>query len=614
MKYLHGHVYNVFCESTCFGKYMQMHQCRARGKIHRCCMALELNCSSRQAFVMRVNGSTLRFTLREFALISGLNCVNEETDFIFDQSEPNSFMEKYFEGVKLIRKIDIMRSFHRNVRGVGGGENDHDGLKFAILYFIQTVIFSGERSTKKVPRLYFDLVESGRYTQFPWGKKAFYLLIKSLSKKLNGKKQFYRIGGMPIVFQVWLFECSSSNDFQVAQKVDDHIPRLLNWQTTNESRRYKKLMNTIFSDVNNKIKFRNITPNQRELAVLQLPPEGIENQAPPQYSDSSDDEIDDEIIDTDDDQREGSCDDKDSEDDFQAPPPPQAVKVKRKENVGSSTSPLRKRTKKLVTGGSKQDAKKLEPRIALKQLRKKNAEPKKRTSGLEVEGWVKELSDFRKEVKQEFVEIRNLINDNFKTVLADINSKQNEQEAEHSDDHVVPPKSNDEDGYTQPFTFNKESPTNQVLVSQCDKLKSENSETLKDSNDSKSTNVVSPTINNTDGIYPTSDDHEVNQPSFVFDIPPQKVLGVSEKSHEDDVEQMPCPVPIQILDHMKVTTDSQFELDDQFMPSLNSIKSSIAPHSTVIKGHTEQLPTTIAGCITTKADQSTIDVQLGMNG
>ena len=125
------------------------------------------HCSSRQAFVMRVNGSTLRFTLREFALISGLNCVNEETDFIFDQSEPNSFMEKYFEGVKLIRKIDIMRSFHRKV----WGENYQDGLKFAILYFIQTVIFSGERATKKVPRLYFDLVESGRYSQFPWGKK-----------------------------------------------------------------------------------------------------------------------------------------------------------------------------------------------------------------------------------------------------------------------------------------------------------------------------------------------------------------------------------------------------------------------------------------------------------
>ncbi|XP_069145065.1 uncharacterized protein [Solanum lycopersicum] len=147
VKYLHGHIYNVLCESTCFGKYIQMHQCHVHEQIHRRCMALELNCSSRQAFVMRVNGSTLHFNLREFTLISGLSCVNEENDFIFDESEPNRFMEKYFEGVKLIRKIDIMRSFQQKV----WGENHQDGLKFAILYFIQTMIFSGERATKKVP-------------------------------------------------------------------------------------------------------------------------------------------------------------------------------------------------------------------------------------------------------------------------------------------------------------------------------------------------------------------------------------------------------------------------------------------------------------------------------
>uniref|UniRef100_A0A3Q7GDQ9 DUF1985 domain-containing protein n=1 Tax=Solanum lycopersicum TaxID=4081 RepID=A0A3Q7GDQ9_SOLLC len=331
-------------------------------------MALELNCSSRQAFVMRVNGSTLRLTLREFALISGLNCVNEENDFIFDESESNRFMEKYFEGVKLIRKIDIMRSFHRK-----------------------------------------------------W---------KAQSVSM-GEKSF-------------LFD-EEETEQEVAQKVDDHIPRLLNWQTTNESRRYKKLMNTIFSDVNNKIKFRNITPNQRELEVLQLPSEGIENQAPPQYSDSSADDLDDELIDNNDDPREGSCDDQDSDDDFQAPPP-QAVKV----------------------------AKNLEPRISVKQPMKKNVVSKKRTRGSEVEGWLKELSDFIKEVKQEFVEIRNLINDNFKTVLTAINSTRDEQE--HSDDHIVPPNSNDEDGYEPPYTSNKESPSNQVLVVQCDKLESGNSE------------------------------------------------------------------------------------------------------------------------------------------
>jgi len=70
---------------------------------------------------------------------------------------------------------------------------------------------------------------------------------------LDSSKKFNKIGGMSIVIQVWLYVCSSSIDFQVAQKVDDHISRLLSWQTAEVKLRYKKLMNTIFSDVNNKV-------------------------------------------------------------------------------------------------------------------------------------------------------------------------------------------------------------------------------------------------------------------------------------------------------------------------------------------------------------------------
>ncbi|KAG5591091.1 hypothetical protein H5410_041605 [Solanum commersonii] len=140
--------------------------------------------------------------------------------------------------------------------------------------------------------------------------------------KLDSSKKFYRIGGMSIVIKVWLYVCSSSIDFQVAQKVDDHIPRLLSWQTAEMKLRYKKLMNAIFSDVNNKFKFRNITPNPRELAVLQLSSEGIENQGKGQYSDSSDDDLDDVI-----------SYDKNSDDDFQEPPPPIVKDKKRKSSM-----------------------------------------------------------------------------------------------------------------------------------------------------------------------------------------------------------------------------------------------------------------------------------------
>ncbi|KAH0715090.1 hypothetical protein KY284_007995 [Solanum tuberosum] len=156
---------------------------------------------------------------------------------------------------------------------------------------------------------------------------------------------------MPIDIQVWLYECSSRIDIQVAQKVDDHhTPKLLNWQTVEIKPRYKKLMNTIFSDVNNKFKFSNITPTPRELAVLQLPPEGIENQVEGQYSNLS--------------YNDSTSYEKNADDDFQEPPPP-IVKDKRKGKICSSPSPVKKRTKKQLTDGAKQAVQKMEPRLVV---------------------------------------------------------------------------------------------------------------------------------------------------------------------------------------------------------------------------------------------------------
>uniref|UniRef100_A0A494GA85 Uncharacterized protein n=1 Tax=Solanum lycopersicum TaxID=4081 RepID=A0A494GA85_SOLLC len=47
------------------------------------------------------------------------------------------------------------------------GGNDDDAVKFAILYFICTFIYSGEKKSSSIPRIHFDLVESGRYHEYP---------------------------------------------------------------------------------------------------------------------------------------------------------------------------------------------------------------------------------------------------------------------------------------------------------------------------------------------------------------------------------------------------------------------------------------------------------------
>ncbi|WMV22882.1 hypothetical protein MTR67_016267 [Solanum verrucosum] len=124
-------------------------------------MALELECSTRQALVIRVYGTILKFTLRTFALITGLNCVGVIDDFKFNTKEPNRLIVQYFSGNEFIRNSDLMSRFTKKV----WADNEDDALKFAILYFIHTYVYSSERTSKRISRIHFDLVESDRYRQ-----------------------------------------------------------------------------------------------------------------------------------------------------------------------------------------------------------------------------------------------------------------------------------------------------------------------------------------------------------------------------------------------------------------------------------------------------------------
>ncbi|KAK4729816.1 hypothetical protein R3W88_022804 [Solanum pinnatisectum] len=97
-------------------------------------------------------------------------------------------------------------------------------------------------------------------------------------------------------------------------------------------------------------------------------------------------------------------------------------------------------------------------------------------------------------------------------------------------------------------------------------MKSGKLETINNPDDVDFKTVEHETISNSHCIGSKTDGHEVPQPIFAFDIPQNTVPKVSEEAHEHT-----------FVDLMNVTTHSQFELDDHFMLSINSIKSNIAP-------------------------------------
>lgn len=57
-------------------------------------MSLENKKNSTSTIVIRTNGIILRFTLREFVIITDLNCVADRDDFVFDEEVPNRILDQ----------------------------------------------------------------------------------------------------------------------------------------------------------------------------------------------------------------------------------------------------------------------------------------------------------------------------------------------------------------------------------------------------------------------------------------------------------------------------------------------------------------------------------------
>ncbi|XP_059315455.1 uncharacterized protein LOC132066084 [Lycium ferocissimum] len=213
---------------TIFGKFLGMQHLEVQAQIFRCFMVRELKESTSDCFTIDINGTVLRFTMREFALMSGLNCVADEGEFTYDEEESNRIMDAYFGGTRSkVKRLEFIDCFKNKC----WGDNDEDAVKFAILFFINTYIFCGEPKKTSIPRVHFEVVEDGRYVDYPWGKEAFNELIRSISKKYSATTQYYRIHGMPLAMQVWLYECCSRVPSYLAIKSGNSIPRMLNWRS-----------------------------------------------------------------------------------------------------------------------------------------------------------------------------------------------------------------------------------------------------------------------------------------------------------------------------------------------------------------------------------------------
>ncbi|KAF3630958.1 hypothetical protein FXO38_26859 [Capsicum annuum] len=187
------------------------------------------------------------------------------------RSDPNAHMIPTFDlGISQFEEEDALPS--EEVRGIGHKrkvrddvptpDNDDDDLV-------------KEKHCVSIPKIHFHLVENGKYKDYPWGKKAFKDLVKSISQKMDMQKQYYRIHGMPLAMQVWLYECCSAVDPKITVKHGRRILRLLNWETNNKCPHFEAF---IEADVDNtqkqvkSVRSSSNIPSRSSLRNTAIPP------------------------------------------------------------------------------------------------------------------------------------------------------------------------------------------------------------------------------------------------------------------------------------------------------------------------------------------------------
>ncbi|WMV46140.1 hypothetical protein MTR67_039525 [Solanum verrucosum] len=83
----------------------------------------------------------------------------------------------------------------------------------------------------------------------------------------NQSKQVHCLGDMPYALNVWVYECRSVVDDEIAVKEGDYIHRICNWRVVGVKPKFEMFMSNIFTEN----ACTNMQPTSKELTVLDLP-------------------------------------------------------------------------------------------------------------------------------------------------------------------------------------------------------------------------------------------------------------------------------------------------------------------------------------------------------
>ncbi|KAH0739651.1 hypothetical protein KY290_038356 [Solanum tuberosum] len=251
-------------KDTIFAPYLNIPKCNYQGQITKCLYLLEIEQGNlaNEVHIRHAKGNVLIFSITDFAIITSLRCKGNVKDFNYPASKTSRLVQRYFPSPNYnVNKGRLVDRFMQ-----GGWDNNDDALQMSILFFIHTFLYS-QLGDAPIPIEDFFMVEDGSYEEYPWGQVAFTKLMKSFRQEYTPTKKMYRLNGLPYALNVWIYECASVLNNEIAVKEGNGIPRMCNWQVVAPKPKFEMFMDTIFTEID----CSNIQPTPEEIRSLDLP-------------------------------------------------------------------------------------------------------------------------------------------------------------------------------------------------------------------------------------------------------------------------------------------------------------------------------------------------------
>lgn len=190
---------------------------------------------------MLVNGTPMRFSMEEYALITGLNFAPGPDKWRLDMARNNNRLrDKYFGVNKRISVHDLKKK----LADMGPWEDD-DKLKIALILFLVGVL-RAQRYKSSIDIGLMGIVDDiDLFDSCDWGVKTYEYTLNSLRKDIvdkadalkrkcraRGSTMSYTFGGFVHAFQTWAYEMVPAVANKFAIRRDGNVlPRMLRWKT-----------------------------------------------------------------------------------------------------------------------------------------------------------------------------------------------------------------------------------------------------------------------------------------------------------------------------------------------------------------------------------------------